>query len=242
MMPGAVKNNSAQSGDGEAVIITLAPESSRTELASSGHSWIERAQACEITDQVTYDQVVDLLQSIAEAKDRVTARYRESKSLANQTHLKICQDERDLLDPLEVSEEIFKQKIADYDDRQKELRAEICKNNRRSLQSALNLPLNPSGAGETSTAISLPRVVPPAPEPYVRREEISRARTKHKAEVYNIRLLCAAVAEGRISPMYVEGAMALLDDLADAEGTAMNVPGVRAVKDNHHNIRVRRRS
>jgi hypothetical protein len=231
----------------EVITIEMAPASSGQELMSSGHTWIERAQAYAITDQFSYDQVVDLLQSIAEAKDRVIARYKKSKSLADQTHMRICQDENDLLAPLGISEEIFKQKIAEWDDSQKELRAEINKNNRRLLKANPELPLNPSGAGETDPAATyppapMPRVVPPAPEPYTRSDAIMRTRTKHKAEIFNIRLLCAAVAEGRISPMYVEGAMALLDALADAEGPALNVPGVRAVKDNRHNVRVRRRS
>ena len=230
----------------EAITIKLAPESSREELLISGNSWITRAESYRISNQASYDRVIELLQAIAEAKDRVIERYKESKSLANQTHLRICRDENDLLEPLEASEEIFKQKIAEWDDGQKELRARINKNNRRLLKMAPDLPLKPSGAGEMDPAAPhpplLPRVIPPAPEPYIRSDSIIRTRAKYRAEVFNIRLLCLAIAEGRISPMYIDGAMDRLDALADAEGMAMNVPGVRAVKDNRHNIRIRRRS
>lgn len=226
----------------EAVTIEFAPESFREELVNSGHSWIARAQEYQISNQSSYDYGVKLLQAIADAKDRVIERYRESKSLANSTHLRICQDEHDLLDPLDVSEQIFKQKIADWDDQQKAIRSEINKFHRNSRAEIMDLPLGSSAPGSADLPVALPRVIPPAPDPYIRSEAITRTRAKYKAEIYNIRLLCAAVADGMISPMYVEGAMPQLDALADAEGTALNVPGVRAVKDNRPNIRVRRRS
>jgi hypothetical protein len=58
-------------------------------------------------------------------------------------------------------------------------------------------------------------------------------------EIEDIRLMCRAIADGSLSPMYIIPDMSKLNDLANAERSALRVPGLRAVPD--INIAVNRR-
>lgn len=212
-----------------AVTIELAPSSFRQEIARNGSGWVELAGRWQITDQASYDRVVEWLLAIAALKEMIVDRYRESKSLANRTHERICQDEHEDLNPLEQSEALFKQKVAAWDDSQRELRKEDQRLRRAAARAA------------GSSWLPLPQVMVPSRPTYTPSDAILHGSKRWKAEVWDIRLLCRAIADGQVSPMYVEPAQSRLNTLANAEGTALNVPGVRAVPDTNPNVRVNRR-
>lgn len=221
-----------------AVTIELIPQSFREEIAPIGTSWIERAKAYIITDQASYDRVVELLLAIDELEQKIIDKRRESKDLANRTHLQICQEEREDLEPVQEAKRIFAGLVAEWDRKQKALRAAEASRKRAELKAS---------AGRAESKIPdkpqmMPLVLPPTPRTYTPSPMISTPkRTRYKAEVYDIRLLCRAVGEGRVSPMYVEGVAPKLNDLANSEGPKMNIPGVRAVPDTNPNIRINRR-
>ncbi len=62
---------------------------------------------------------------------------------------------------------------------------------------------------------------------------------KYKAEVFNLTLLCRAVAEGKVPATYVSADMAKLNSRARADGAAFSIPGVRAVEDTSISQRTR---
>jgi hypothetical protein len=236
-MESVTPENMAIAPAAAAVTIELTPRSFREEIAPIGTSWVERAKAYIITDQASYDRVVELLLAIDELERKIVDKRKESKDLANRTHLRICQEEREDLEPVQKAKRIFAGLVAEWDRKQKALRSSEASRKRAEIK---------SGGSQAPAAIPgkapiMPMVLPPVPRIYNPSPMISTRRIKYKAEVFDIRLLCRAVGEGRISPMYVEGTAAKLNDLANSEGPKMNVPGVRAVPDTNPNIRINRR-
>jgi hypothetical protein len=84
-------------------------------------------------------------------------------------------------------------------------------------------------------AQNLPSVAPPTKKVFERSAALS-PKTKYKADVFDIRLLCRAIADGRVSPMYVEPAQAKLNSVANAERDTLNIPGVRAIPDTNLSV------
>ena len=84
-------------------------------------------------------------------------------------------------------------------------------------------------------ARNLPSVAPPSKKVFEKSAALS-PKTKYKAEVFDIRLLCRAIADGAVSPMYVEPAQAKLNSIANAERDTMNMPGVRAIPDTNLSV------
>jgi hypothetical protein len=56
-------------------------------------------------------------------------------------------------------------------------------------------------------------------------------RVTYRAEVTDIRMLCRAVADGKVSPLLVEANQSALNKLASAERETLNIPGVRVIRD-----------
>lgn len=79
---------------------------------------------------------------------------------------------------------------------------------------------------------SVPSISAPATKVFTKSAALT-TKTRYKAEVFDIRLLCRAIAEGKISPMYVEPAQGKLNTVANAERETLNIPGVRAVPDSN---------
>jgi hypothetical protein len=178
------------------------------DMEGKSSTWIERVRTFRISDQATHDQAVEWLLSITDLKAEIVEHHRESKAKANEAHLAVCAAERKLLDPIERSEEILRKGIGDFILRMKGKQKEL---NRQ--------------ARELSQATT---VHAPAQRAYIPSESIN-TREAWKAEVYDIRALCRAIADGAVSPMYIEGKQNLLNDLANSERSLMSVPGVRAV-------------
>jgi hypothetical protein len=86
---------------------------------------------------------------------------------------------------------------------------------------------------------TVPSISAPAQKLFTKSSALT-TKTKYKAEVYDIRLLCRAIADGKVSPMYVEPAQSKLNTVANAERDTLNIPGVRAVPDSSISTNKRR--
>jgi hypothetical protein len=81
--------------------------------------------------------------------------------------------------------------------------------------------------------IEMAPLPPPTPAPMVaptyQKSTSAPSRANWKAEVFDIKALCRAVVDGKVSETYVEANMVALNKRASAEKQTMNIPGVRAI-------------
>lgn len=66
--------------------------------------------------------------------------------------------------------------------------------------------------------------------PVKRKARAVAMREDWTAEIYDLKMLARAVADGVVAEMYIEPAIVALNKLARAQKSAMSIPGVRAVK------------
>ena len=87
-------------------------------------AWPERAQAVEISDQVTYDLAVRLLGDVTALEIAIIEHHRPIKDATHKAHKEACAAEKRLLDPVQKAKLTFRRTIADWTEVQERLRRE----------------------------------------------------------------------------------------------------------------------
>jgi hypothetical protein len=210
-------------------------------LEQTALAWPERAQAVEISDQVTYDLAVRLLGNVTALETAIIEHHAPIKSSAYKTWKEACAAEKRLLDPVQQAKAIFRRSIAVWNEEQERIRRE---EERKAIEAAakeeeklrLEMAKQAEELGASKETVEEILITPiPIPRPVVaatfRPATGISNRINYRAEVTDIRALCRAVADGKVSPLLVEANLSALNKLASAEKETLNIPGVRVIRD-----------
>jgi hypothetical protein len=200
----------------------------------------EQAKALTITDQFSYDFVVEFGKDASRKEKIILDFYKPRKAAARAVWQQWLDDEKMLLDPISETKRICASKIGTWDAEQARLRAEAQRKAdeeahrmEEEARLALALQAEEEGASEeiTEEILSAPtRFIRPVVAPTFQKAAGVSGRSNWKAEIVDMKALCRAIADGKVPTNYVEGTPALNSRVrADKENS--NIPGVRAVED-----------
>ena len=208
----------------------------REELATFAGS----VAAVRVTDQPSYDLATDMLLAIKTRQKKVTEFFAEMKSRAYNTWKEICARETQASAPLAEAERHLKTEISRFAIEQERIRqAELARAREeaeRQQAEALEREIETAereGASvqEIAAICEMPVAVPAPPPPaptYTQNTAVSTRKT-YKAEVVDIRALCAAIGAGTVPSNYVTPNLTALNSRARADGATLSIPGVRVV-------------
>lgn len=199
----------------------------------------EKARAVRITDQATYEVATRLFLDFGALRREIEQYHAPLKAKAWEAHKAIVAAEKKMLEPVVEAEAILNRGITAWTVEQKRLDAERQRQaeeaERRRVeeaQEAAAMDAEKQGASpeEVAAVLSEPIVVPKvAVRPVYKQVAGIRNATFWSAEVFDIRLLCRAVADGKASPELVIPNQPVLNKLAIALKQTLNIPGVKAV-------------
>jgi hypothetical protein len=225
---------------------TVFAVNTEAEIENKALSLPETAKLLRIEDQRTYMAACEFLRGVAAVRKEIVEHHAPIKKAAFDAHRAACDAEARLLKPVTEAEQTVKRLIGGWEAEQRRLQEERERQAREEAErlaaemieaAAVEAEQQGATALEVAAIIEQPLVVPRiqvAPT-YERATGIQTA-TLWCAEVTDIRALCRAVAEGKVSENYVSPNMTALNARARAEQKTMNIPGVRAVPKN--NVRV----
>jgi hypothetical protein len=202
---------------------------------------VERARSIQVIDQVSYDMAVACLRDVIEREAVIIEHHKPIKEAAHKAHREACNAEKRLLDPVQEAKIILRRSIADWETEQERIRREeerkaaaAAAREEEEMRLAMALEAGELGASEETidliamTELPLPRPVVP---PTFRRAAGISTRVTYRAEVVDIKAVCRAVADGKLSPEYVLPNQPALNRRAAAEKESLQIPGVRIVRD-----------
>ena len=217
----------------------MAAELKETELEQLALSWPERAQAIRIVDQPSYDEATGMLIAIAGLKQEIVAHHAPIKKATHEAHKAAVAAENRLLNPLVQADMTLRTSIAAFAREQARLAAEArqkAEDEARRREEAERLALaalaEQHGATEETVSEILDTPMPVAPafvQPTYQAAKGISTTTRYVAEVFDMKLLCIAVASGKASIELIQPNMSALNKMASAMRETMNIPGVRAV-------------
>ena len=219
----------------------------KDEIEKRTLSFVERAKAVEITDQVTYNVAVRCLDVATRLEKEIVDHHKDMKADAHKTWKTICSAEKKLLDPVLEAKAVVRKSIATWDEEQERIRREeerkaldAHREEEERLRQELASQAAKLGADEQSieeirmTPIPLPR---PVITPTFQRASGLSTRETWKCEVEDVRKLCRAIGDGTVSPTLVDPNMTALNGLARSLKTGFNVPGCRVTRETGLNDR-----
>lgn len=217
-------------------------------MESTALSWPSRAQAIVVRDQESYDAAASLVVEIVTLERQIIEHHKPIKEAAFAAHRVACAAEKKLLDPIQQAKGIIKGAIGTWEREQERIRLEAQRKaeeeqRRIEEEERLNLAIEAEQAGAceetTQEILSTPVVVMPRPvvAPTFQRAAGVSTSQRWKAECIDIRALCKAIAEGRVSSELVQPNMVALSAMARAMKATFNVAGCRAVTETSVGVR-----
>lgn len=201
-------------------------------------SVVDQAKAITVTDSETYTVAGEMWKSIGDMMKEVDDTFNPIITAAHTSHKKALEQKAKYYKPLDDARRNIKRLMSDYDMEQERIRKEEERRlqeeaRKREEERRLQEALEAEAAGEKEEAEAI------LEEPvYVAPVVVQKSTPKMTggpiyqerwfATVTNIKDLCRAVANGQASPECVLPNMPVLNKLAVALKTSMNVPGVRA--------------
>ena len=214
-------------------------EAVTSELEIQVLAWPERAALMPVTDQLSYEGAANALLLIKGLRDEVAETFDPICKATDAAHKEaVAQRKRHDL-PLVQSEKLLKGALGAYGREQDRLRLieeEKVNAARREAEAAqLRAQVEQAkrqGAtqAEQDDIVTQPSVLPDVVLP-PRVQAVAGVSTREnwKAEVVNLRWLCRAIANGKASVELVKPNMVALNQLARAQKTTLELPGVKAV-------------
>lgn len=218
------------------------------EVQNKALSLVDQAGMVKITDPKSYEVAGFLWKTIGEVIKEVKETFDPIVEAAHKAHKKAVEQRSKYLDPLAVAQKKVKGLMSDYDAEQERIRREEQRRleeearkreEERLLQEAIEAEEEAKANGATAevaaqvaeAVFTQPVYVPPVELPKTTPKMAGGPvfREIWSAEVVDIRLLCRAVADGKVSPECVMGNMPVLNKMATALKQTLNVPGVRAI-------------
>lgn len=212
---------------------------------------VSEANALAIRDQTSYDVAASMMLGLVELRKKIVDHHKASKAASYAAWKAVCAAEASLLDPVARAEQIIKDKLASYEAKQGRLIEEA----ERLAQEAMErvaaeavedaieqAEASGASAAEVKAIIEQPICLPrPVVATEHQRAKGVIARRTYKAQVFDIKKLALAVANGQVPASYILPNEQALNAAARSQGAEMArfVPGVRAVEVN--SISARRR-
>ena len=219
------------------------------ELKQTALTLPQQAKAIIITDQATYEVAAEKLLGVAALRRQIVDYHKPLKQKAHEAHAAICAAEAGMLAPVAEAEMILKRGIGAYqaeqariqEQREREAREKAEREAAELLEQQLEAAEAEGATPEEVQAI----IEQPAPAPVIRVEPtiqraagISTAKI-YRAEVFDIKKLARAVADGCVAATLIEGNTVALNQLARATKGSVAIPGVRVIEEQA--VRVARR-
>lgn len=198
---------------------------------------VVRAQevGAAIVDQASYERAAALYNQIGAKKKEVEEYFREPREKAHAAWKSLTEKIKGLIDPLSAAEKALKPKMGVYLQEQERLRLEEQKRQQKEAQARLDAQkleeaqeLEDAGQVQEAEAVLQTQVVAAAPKieaPKV--AGMCGGRESWKAQVFSMRDLCRAVAEGKVAANLVMPNQPVLDTMARVLKAEMKIPGVK---------------
>jgi hypothetical protein len=217
------------------------------ELEQVAMTWPAKARGVVITDQHSYDAAAEMVIGIKRLRKEVADSYDPVIQSAYKAHRAAVAAKKKIDGPLEEAEAILKGGLTKWNQAQERLRLEAERRAReeqwrmeQELRLARATELADLGAPEEVVSDILDtRVEMPAPiaAPTFTKAEGVSSRETWRAEVFDVVALCKAIAEGKVPANLIEPNMPALNGMARALKEALNIPGVKAIKDSVVQVR-----
>lgn len=219
------------------------------ELEVTALTWPEKAKGVTIADQTSYDQACEMILAIKGLRNEAEEHHRPIITSAHQTHKLTLAALAKVDTPLAEAERILKASIGGYEQEQRRIQADLERQARekaeREQAEQLEAQIEEAEAAgasqeEVLAIIEQPMVAPApiVPQVHTAAKGVSTSKT-YKAEVFNLRDLCRAIADGKQPTTLIEANMPALNGIARALKGQMSVPGVRAVEVTNVSVRGR---
>ena len=204
-----------------------------------GPEFLDQARACAITDQASYDLAVELRRAGEDLDRSIEADFAPVKAKAWEAHKAICALEHEKRDPVKRGIEWLKRAQILWETEQECIRkqeqarlTELARQQQEEMRLQAACEAEAAGAIHEEVEAILEQPVTPvvitAPATYEPARGYAH-RTRYRAEVTDLRALCAAVASGSVPTAAIEANMTVLNKQADSLREAWNWPGCRAV-------------
>jgi len=201
-----------------------------------------------IVDQEQYSYVGMLWKNGKELLREIDEGYKDLVRAADKLHKDLVAKKAKYYNPTDAGVRAAKSLMSDYEQKQEKIRlAEQCRladiarkeEEDRRIEEAIEAEeeakangATPQEAAQAAEAIiSEPTHVAPVVLPkteFIPKIKGLSFREIWSAEVFDIKLLCQAVAEGKVSTEFVMGNMPALNKQATSLKQTMNIPGVRS--------------
>lgn len=216
------------------------------EVETKALSLVEQAGMVKIEDTKSYEVAGFLWKTIGDVIVEVKDTFDPICDAAHKAHKAATDKRSKYLDPLQSAHKEVKRLMGTWESEQERIRLaeqkrleEIARKEEedRRIQEAIEAEEQAKSNGATAheaaqeaeaiinEPIYVPPVVLPKETPKVKGLSF---REVWSAEVFDIKALCAAVAYGKVSLECVMGNMPVLNKMANALKSTLNVPGVKA--------------
>jgi hypothetical protein len=209
------------------------------EVESKALTIVDQAKAITVTDADTYTIAGNMWKDLGDMMDKIDETFNPLIEAAHRSHKAALAKKAEFYNPLKEARTNIKKLMSDYDQKQERLRQEEQRRleveaRRQEEERRLQDAILAEELGETEEAsaileepvqvapVIVPKATPKLPGGPVYREVWS-------AQVTDIKALCKAVADGRVSKECVQANMPALNKMATALKRTMNIPGVQAV-------------
>ena len=214
------------------------------ELQTQALGWPAKAKAIAIVDQSTYNRAAGLKLGLVDLRKQIVEHHADPKKKAFDAHKAIVAAEKRMLDPITEAEGIVNRSLAVWEREQEQKRLEserLVREAKAKLEEEMRLQAateaEQDGAPDEVVEEILDTPIPlpdPVVAPTYTRVAGAAPRAKNwHAEVVDIKALCRAVADGTVSPNYVEANLVALNARARAEKSSLVIPGIKAVQDQY---------
>lgn len=220
------------------VVEIEAPEKA---LARRVETWPEMARALVVADQSSLEIAGDQLKSIKALRFEIEATFGPIIAKAFATHREAVAQRKRIEAPLEEAERLIKSSVTGYLEAQEHARREEERRLREEVERKAAEEMERqieaaeaagASAREVEAIIQQPIIMPtPIAPPTIRGVEGISARETWRAEVTDKAALIRAAAANAQFQALLEVNQVALNGLARSLKSAMNVPGVRAVRE-----------
>jgi hypothetical protein len=208
----------------------------KTDLQMQALALPEKAKSVQIVDQISYEKATEIIKSISAMKKSIEEHYAPMKKKAFETHKTIVAEENKYLKPLAEADLIIRSAANKYLAEQEALRqAEIKRQQaeQRKLEEDERLARAAEAEAAGKTEVEVNQILetetplpPPVVKPTIKQPDRVFTRQTWRAEVVDLKQLCAAIGKGLISTEAVLPNKTYLNSLAREKKETLFIPGI----------------
>lgn len=216
-------------------------EEAKTEISGAADATIDKAKTLTITNTTGAEMATTIGKELKVRRQTVVDRLAGMKSAAHSVHADICKLEREATEPIDAALKMLNVKVIEYDDKveaeqeaaRKKADAEARAKADKEQEAEVARLLEEGKEDEAEEVFNEPPAPLPVPAlpPMPTRTKSQGIRKTHKARLTNIRLVCRAVAEGKLSPAAVTFNQSWFDRQAKQDEGQNPPPGVEYYQD-----------